>query len=336
MYTGQPLEQKQLELKEWDENTVEMEVTHCGICGSDIHTLDENWGPTDFPCVVGHEIVGVVTRVGKNVDNLKVGDRAGVGAQCGSCHDCSECKRGLENICMGGAVFTYNSRWPNGDKAYGGYADKWRGDYHFAFKIPDNLPSEVASTFFCAGITTYAPLRRTGVNSDSVVGIMGIGGLGHYGVLWAKAMGATVVGMSHNDKKRDVALELGCDDYIATSDEKQMAKYQRKMTHILCTGTSPDFQWFPYINLLRANGHFINVMAPGWKFPELDPMLLLSRQVYIHGSAIGAPHEILEMLDFAAEHNVRPWISKYPMKDVNKAHEDFRAGKPRFRYVLEN
>lgn len=326
----------QLQLKQWDEDTVEIDVTHCGICGSDVHTLNEAWGPTSFPCVVGHEIVGVVSRVGKNAPHLHVGDRVGIGAQSFSCGRCSECKRGLENICRDSPVFTYNSKWASGDASYGGYADKWRGDYRFVFKIPDNLPSEVAATFFCAGVTTYAPLKRTNVGPGSIVGVMGIGGLGHYGVLWAKAMGATVIGMSHSDRKKEVALELGCDEFLVTSDEQQMKAYGGKLTHILCTGTSPDFQWLPYLDLLQANGHFINVNVPDWDLPPVHPLMFCLKQVFIHGSAIGSPNEIREMLEFAAEKNVRPWITVYPMKDVQKAIDDFVEGKPRFRFVLEN
>ncbi|CAO3628130.1 unnamed protein product [Mucor hiemalis] len=245
---GKPLARTELKLKQWDEDSVEMNVTHCGICGSDVHTADSNWGPSDYPCVVGHEIVGVVSRVGKNVTNLKVGDRAGVGAQSGSCHSCEACESGNENLCSGVATFTYNSKWANGDKSYGGYADKWRGDYRFAFKVPDDMSSAEASVFFCGGITSYAPLRRTNVTSKSVVGIMGLGGLGHFGVLFAKAMGATVIGLSSGSRKRDAALELGCDDYLNTSDEADMKKFENKLTHILLTGTTPDFQWHKYLS----------------------------------------------------------------------------------------
>ena len=149
-------------------------------------------------------------------------------------------------------------------------------------------------------------------------------------------MGAKVVGMSHNEKKHDVALELGCDEYLNTSNQDEMAKYKNKLTHILCTGTSPSFQWNTYFALLKGNGHFINVMAPDWDLPTMKPLTLLLSQVFIHGSAIGSPKEIEEMLAFAAEKNVRPWITKYPMDEVNKALEDFREGKPRFRFVLEN
>ncbi|KAI8646360.1 chaperonin 10-like protein [Parasitella parasitica] len=331
---GEPLKQIEMKLKEWDDNSVEMDVSHCGICGSDIHTLDSDWFATNYPICVGHEIVGRVTRVGKNVKNLVVGDRAGVGAQSGSCGECTHCKEGLENVCINGNIGTYAGRWPCGTPSSGGYADKWRGDYRFAFKIPDNLPSEVAATFFCAGVTTYAPLKRTNVGKGSVVGVMGIGGLGHFAVLFAKAMGAKVVGMSHNDNKIEIARDLGCDDYINTSNDESMAKYKKQLTHILCTGTSRDFEWARYFNLIKANGHFINVSAPGWDFPQIG-MQLIMHQVNISGSLIGSPSEIEDMLEFAAKHNIRPWIKTYPFSKVNEAIQDFRDGKPRFRFVLE-
>jgi alcohol dehydrogenase (NADP+) len=145
-------------------------------------------------------------------------------------------------LCRGAFTGTYNGVWPNGDLSYGGYADKWRGDCRFTFKIPDNMPNDVACTFFCAGVTAYAPLKRHNVGPGSVVGVMGIGGLGHYGIQWAKAMGAKVIGMSHNDKKKDIALELGADDFIVTSDQESMNKYKQELSHILCTGTSSDFK----------------------------------------------------------------------------------------------
>lgn len=245
-----------LTLKQWDDDCVEMNISHCGICGSDVHTLDSGWGPTDYPCVVGHEIVGVVTKVGKNVTNLKAGDRAGVGAQAASCHKCELCLDNQENMCQNGPIYSINSKWPNGDKVHGGFAEKWRGDYRFAFKIPDAMTSEIAATFFCAGITTYAPLKRANIiPNKSVVGIMGIGGLGHFSIQFAKALGAKVVAISHGDRKRDVALELGCDEYLNSSDEAAMESYKNTFTHILCTGTSPDFQcrysYFFFIKVLN-------------------------------------------------------------------------------------
>lgn len=164
-----------MNLRKWDEDCVDLDITHCGICGSDVHTLDEGWGPTDFPCVVGHEIVGVVTRVGKDVKGIQVGDRAGVGPICESCGECDACKEGFENVCETACRTTYNNKWSTGDKTYGGYADKWRGNYRWVFKVPDNMSSEDAACFFCAGVTTYAPLKNNGVNEKSVVGVLGIG-----------------------------------------------------------------------------------------------------------------------------------------------------------------
>ena len=172
---GKPLQWGPEKRKHFDDDTVELDITHCGICASDLFTLDSGWGQTDYPCIVGHEITGIVTRVGKNVKHVTKGDRAGVGAQCGSCLKCSFCKNHEENICEVNPIYTYNSRWPNGDKTFGGYADKWSGHHHFVFKLPDNLPNEIAATFFCAGITTYAPLKRHGVTKGSKVGVMGIG-----------------------------------------------------------------------------------------------------------------------------------------------------------------
>lgn len=239
-------------------------------------------------------------------------------------------------MCRGAFTGTYNGIWPNGDKSFGGYADKWRGDSRFVFKIPDSMTNEVACTFFCAGVTTYGPLKRHGVNKDSVVGVMGIGGLGHFGIIWAKAMGAKVVAMSHSDKKKEVAKELGADDFISTSDAEDMKKYKSELSHILCTGTGNDFKWETYTPLFRPNGIFINVGLPEWNFPEIRPMLLSMGQVTICGSAIGSPAEIEDMLIFAAKKNIKPWLTTYSMKDAPKAIEDFRAGKPRFRFVLEN
>lgn len=165
---------------------------------------------------------------------------------------------------------------------------------------------------------------------------MGVGGLGHYGILWAKAMGARVIAMSHSDKKKDVALELGADEYVTTSNEDELDKLKGEVTHILCTGTGQDFKWETYAKLFGPNGVFINVGLPSWNFPEIPPMLLAINQFNICGSAIGAPHEIEEMLKFASEKNVKPWIKKYPMKEAPQAVDDFNAGKPRFRFVLEN
>ncbi|ORE06313.1 GroES-like protein [Rhizopus microsporus var. microsporus] len=331
-----PLEQMQLPLKAWNDNSVEMDITHCGICGSDVHTIDSGWGPTDYPCVVGHEITGVVTRVGKNVTRVKVGDRAGLGPACGSCNQCHTCSNGEENVCMNGITLTYNSHWSTGEKTYGGYADKWRGDETFICKIPDNVSNENASTFMCGGVTTYAPLRRWKVGPGSTLGVLGIGGLGHFAVMFGKALGATVIAFSSSNRKRDAALELGCDDYIVTSDTEAMTKYTSKLTHIICTGVGEDFKWEPYFNLLVPNGIFINVNAPEFSYPPIPLFNQIFKQIVIVASAGGSVKDTEDMLQLISEKNLKAWYKKYPMSEVNKAIKDFRAGLPRFRFVLEN
>ncbi|CAO3694509.1 unnamed protein product [Rhizopus stolonifer] len=333
---GQPLEWTELPLRAADDYSVDMDITHCGICGSDIHTQDSGWGPTDYPCVTGHEIVGVCTAVGKKVKNVKVGDRIGVGAQSGSCHECKSCKNNEENLCLGVSTGTYNSRWPNGDKSFGGYADKWRGDSRFVFKVPENMPNEIAATFFCAGVTVYAPLKKHGVTKGSKVGVVGIGGLGHFAIQWAKAMGAEVVALSSSDRKREDFIALGCTDYVVTSDPEQMKAHKGTFTHIVCTAYSSTLDWTSLFDLLTVNSHFILVALPEEPIGGLPALAIAIRQINFVGSTIGSPSMIEEMLLFAAKHNVKPWINKYSMKDTLQAIKDFREGKPRYRFVLEN
>ncbi|ORZ11575.1 chaperonin 10-like protein [Absidia repens] len=318
----QPLEWDKLPLKQFDADTVEMNITHCGMCGTDIHAIDDCLeGFTQYPTVVGHEITGVVTRVGDNVRKFKIGDRVGVGAQSYSCMDCVNCNNGHENLCKKGFTGTYCSQYPNGDKTFGGYAETWRGDQHFVFSIPDAMTNEMAATFFCAGITTYSPLRRYQVKKGDRVAVAGVGGLGHFAILWAVAMDA---------------MALGCADFVIASDKDHMAKYQDTLTHMVCASYVTDFDWATHLSLLQHNGTFILLGAPEADLSGIPPLMLLMKQIQISGSLIGSPKQIEEMLAFAVEHDVKPWITKYNMKDVAEAIKDFRGGKPRYRFVLEN
>ncbi|CAO3619772.1 unnamed protein product [Cunninghamella blakesleeana] len=332
---GEPLEWKEMPLKQWEDEDIEMNISHCGICGSDIHTMDSGWGPTKYPCVVGHEITGVVTKVGKNVTKFKVGDRVGVGAQSGSCLECDLCKEGRENLCSK-MIGTYNSAWKNGDKTFGGYADKWRGHQHFVFKIPEKMTNETAATFLCAGVTTYSPLKRYNVQPGDRVGVIGIGGLGHFAVMWAKAMGAAeVVALSHSDKKKSDAEALGATKYVNTSNKEEMEALSGTLTHIICCSYHTPFDWSSYLNLLAVEGAFILVALPEEALSGISPFALVRKQIKLTASIIGSPKDIEEMLEFAQEHNVQPWLNKYKMTDAPKAIEDFRSGKPRYRNILE-
>jgi alcohol dehydrogenase (NADP+) len=236
---------KEFQPKEWEETDIDIKVTHCGICGSDLHTLRSGWGPTKYPCCVGHEIVGIAVRVGsKAVGGIKVGDRVGVGAQSESClgrkGDCEECSTGNERYCPRHNTGTYNGIFMNGGKSYGGYALYNRTPSNFVVKIPDGLSSAEAAPMLCGGATMYTPLKRNGCGPGKTIGIVGIGGLGHFGILFAKALGADrVIAISRKASKREDALKLGADEYIATDEDEDWAKkYARTVDLMICTVNS--------------------------------------------------------------------------------------------------
>ncbi|RHZ67282.1 hypothetical protein CDV55_105800 [Aspergillus turcosus] len=337
--------------KPFTETDIEVKVSHCGICGTDIHTLRSGWGPTDYPCVVGHEIIGTVVRIGSAVPTLsssptsrsiKLGDRVGIGAQSNSClrADCAQCADGRENYCPR-ITGTYNSRYADKQrsKAYGGFAEFWRGPAHFAFRIPDSLPSAAAAPLLCGGVTVFAPLRKYAAGPGTAVGIVGIGGLGHMGILFAKALGCErVVAISRSSSKRGDAVEgLGADAFIATDEEANWARtHARSLDLIICTVDAPDMPLGTYLRLLKVDGTFVQVGAPEKPLPPLMAWSLIQKGVKVTGSNIGSPDDIREMLRLAAEKRVVPWVQERPMHDINDALADMDANKARYRYVLSN
>ncbi|KAI9880785.1 MAG: hypothetical protein M1830_000221 [Pleopsidium flavum] len=332
---------QQYEPKTWEETDVDIKITHCGICGSDLHTLRSGWAPTLYPCVVGHEIVGTAVRVGSKAERgIKVGDRVGVGAQSSSClkPDCEECSAGLENHCSRGLIGTYNGKYPDGSKSYGGYADYCRAPSHFIFKIPDAISSDEAAPMLCGGITVFSPLQKNGAGPGKKVGIVGIGGLGHFGLMYAKALDCDkVVAISRSSNKKDDAMKMGADHFIATGEDKDWAKHNaRTLDLIVSTVSSPDMPLQEYLQLLRTNGQFIQVGAPEDPIPSISAFALIGKGVKIGGSAIGSPAQIEEMLELSARKGIHPWIQKRAMNDANKTVVDMDAGKARYRYVLVN
>lgn len=336
--------------KPFEDTDVEIDISHCGICGTDLHTLRSGWGPADYPCVVGHEIIGVVRRVGSAVSlassspsqHIQPGDRVGVGAQSASClrPDCDACADRHENYCprMTG---TYNSRYRDAahSKSYGGYATRWRGPAHFVFKIPDALPSAEAAPLLCAGVTMFAPLRKYGAGPGKSVGIVGLGGLGHLGILFAKALECDrVVGISRtSSKKADAVDGLGADAFIATGEERDWARtHSRSLDIIICTVDAPDMPLSGYLRLLKRDGTFVQVGAPEKPLPRVTAFSLMQKGVKLTGSTIGSPEDIRLMLQLAAEKRVLPWVQKRAMAEVNQALVDMHEGKARYRYVLEN
>ncbi|KAL1622637.1 hypothetical protein SLS56_008618 [Neofusicoccum ribis] len=320
---------------------VDIRISHCGICGSDIHTLRSGWMPTPYPCVVGHEIVGRAARVGSAVSRIAVGDRVGVGAQSGSClkPDCEFCADGNENHCPGN-VNTYAGRFPDGGSSYGGYATYNRTPQHFVFKIPDAIASADAAPMLCGGITVYSPLKRNGCGPGKRVGIVGLGGLGHFGVLFAKALGADkVVVISRTAAKKKDAEAMGADGFVATDEDPDWATtgpHANSLDLIVSTVSSPKMPLIGYLSLLRYRGTFIQVGAPEDSLPPISAFPLILKEIKIGGSMIGAPHEIEEMLQLVAQKGLKPWIQEHPMKEANKAIVEFEEGKPRYRFVLVN
>ncbi|KAH7120217.1 NADP-dependent alcohol dehydrogenase [Dactylonectria estremocensis] len=336
------MEWQSFEPKVWKEDDVDIQITHCGVCGSDTHTLSSGWKATTYPCCVGHEIVGKAVRVGNNVKHISVGDRVGVGAQARSCleADCPYCTTGRENYCARLHVGTYASTYPDGEGiSYGGYGDYNRTNGRFVVKIPEGLASEDAAPMLCGGVTMYHPLKKNGCGPGKRVGIVGVGGLGHFGVLIAKALGADkVVGISRRASKRDEVLSLGADQYIATADDEDWAKVNaRSLDLIICTVSSASMPLTDYLGLLDVGGKFVQVGLPnGGNLPPVSVFTLIRSSVSIGGSLIGSPQEIEEVLQLAVDKKIKPWIETRPMEEANQTIVDLEAGLARYRYVLVN
>ncbi|KAK9239887.1 chaperonin 10-like protein [Lipomyces kononenkoae] len=324
--------------KIFTDDDIDIKITHCGMCASDLHTLRSGWGPTTYPVVVGHEIIGIVTRKGKNVNQFEIGDRVGVGAQCESClkDDCYECTHDNEPYCTE-RVFTYNSSFANGDVSYGGYALEGRYPASFAFKIPDALPSEIAAPMMCGGITVYSPLKRNGAGPGKTVGIVGIGGLGHFGLLFAKALGSDkVYAISRSKAKEADVLAMGAEGIIATKEPGWAKNWKRKFDLIVSTANNADMPLGDYLDILKPGGRFVQVGLPEEPIPQLKfgPLVMLNASLL--GSLLGSRSEITEMLELSAAKGVKSWVDTYPMEEVNKVLGLMDDGKAKYRFVLSN
>ncbi|KAI1491409.1 zinc-binding dehydrogenase [Biscogniauxia mediterranea] len=333
----------EFEPKKWEETDIDIKVTHCGMCGTDFHHLKSGWFPAPYPIVVGHEIVGEVVRVGSRaVGGHKVGDRVGVGCLSDCCvsiekEPCERCSAGQENYCRK-STWTYLTPHHNGDKSNGGYATYHRTSGRMAYKIPESIESRHAATLMCAGATMYSPLRQNGCGPGMKVGIVGLGGLGHYGVLIAKAMGADqVIAISRRESKRNEALALGADDYLATEDDPQWHhKYRGTLDLVIATVASSKAPFGSYMELLKFRGALVQVGSPddgNFSIP-VNPMQL--NQLSFTGSIYASPGEVRELLQLVADKNIKPWVEEIPMKNANQALLDMEAGKPRYRYCLVN
>lgn len=238
-------------------------------------------------------------------------------------------------------VNAYAARYPDdigGGVSYGGFGDYVRAPGHFCVRIPEGLESADAAPMLCAGITVYSPLKRHGCGPKMRVGIVGVGGLGHFGILFAKAMGArSVTAISRTATKKGDAMDMGASGFIPTDEEKDWEiKHAKSLDLIVSTVSSPEMPLNGYLQLLANRGQFIQVGSPEDHLPGFNAFALITKDVRIGGSCIGPPWEIKEMLEFAATHNIKPWVEKRSLKDANQALMDMEMGKARYRYVLVN
>ncbi|KAJ1942051.1 hypothetical protein FBU59_003314 [Linderina macrospora] len=312
-------------------NDVEIKIDYSGICGSDVHTiLNEIDGNTMYPLVPGHEIVGKVITKGENVTTLNEGDLVGVGAQVYAClrDDCKECSRGLDPHCPH-MVFTYNGH------SHGGYADAVRVDANYVFKIPAAIDPVYAPPLMCAGTTVFAPMLRKGVKKGDRVGVIGIGGLGHLAIQYAHALGAEVVAFSHSPTKKQQATELGASIFVDTSNKEELDAVQGTLNYLLITSNAKSNQYNDYVRWMDYEGHIITLAVPEGEM-RFTPIDFVMSEVNITGSLVGGRNIVKQTLDFAAKHNIRPIIERFPMAKVNEALEHMHQGKARYRIVLEN
>ncbi|OBS26286.1 hypothetical protein FPOA_00226 [Fusarium poae] len=335
----QDLVWKEYEIKPFEETDIEIRITHCGVCGTDDHTSRNGWGTTSYPIVVGHEIVGVATRIGSKAEgDIKEGDIVGVGAQSDACFErdgpCEECAKGLYNYCSKNTP-TYGGVHRCGTASTGGYARYHRCPSRFVVKIPQGVAPQHAAPMLCAGATMYAPLKYFGATGRNVA-IIGIGGLGHFGIMFAKALDAAkVVAISRGSDKKDDALALGADEHIATSEEGWAEKNKRRFDLIINTADGANMPWNEYLGLLRVDGTMVQVGAPEKPIP-INIFSILPIRGRFTSTSTATPDEIRDMLQLAADKNLKPWVEERPMREANEVLKDLQAGKPRFRYVLVN
>ncbi len=316
-------------------NDVQFDILFCGVCHSDLHQIKNDWFPGIFPMVPGHEIVGRVAKVGKNVKGFKVGDLAGTGCMVNSCQLCENCKNDLEQYCLdGGSTQTYNSYERDGKTpTYGGYSNSIVVNEKFVLHISEKLDLAATAPLLCAGITTYSPLRHWKVGKGHKLAVLGLGGLGHMAVKFGVAFGADVTVLSTSPGKEADAKKLGAHHFVVTSDPQQIKAAHGTFDFILDTVSAPhDFNM--YLGLLKTNGVHICVGVP----PEpasIQAFSLLGGRKSLAGSGIGGIAETQEMLDFCAEHNIVSDIEMIDIKDITTAYERMQKGDVRYRFVID-
>lgn len=330
-----PLASDTIERRDLTEQDVQIEILFCGVCHSDLHMVRNEWSvaPTVYPIVPGHEIVGRITQVGSAVTKFKPGDLAGVGCMVDSDGTCPQCKAGLEQFCPN-MTLTYNSPDKHLDGVtYGGYSDSIVVDQRFVLRVPSNLDLAGVAPLLCAGITTYSPLRHHGVTKGKKVGVVGLGGLGHMGVKFARALGAHVVVFTTSPDKKEDALRLGADEVVVSRNPDEMQQHVNSFDFILDT-VAANHDINAYLNLLRLDGNITLVGAPP-KPLEVAAFSLIMGRRNLSGSNIGGIAETQEMLDFCGEHNITADVEVIPIQKVNEAYDRLLKSDVKYRFSID-
>lgn len=326
-----PMQKVSFNFPELKPNEIRLKVSYAGLCHSDLHTVRAEWGEVGYPIAPGHEITGVVEKVGSEVKDFKVGDTAGFGCQRAACGKCESCNKGFEQLCDDNSIthkFTYD------DMYWGGYATHVQQPGDFFFNVPKDLPEEKVPPLFCAGVTTYAPIARFAKPGDNVA-VIGIGGLGHMGVQYLKAWGCKVTAFSGSKNKEEFIKKLGAERVVVSSPET-LKEEAGKFDFVL--STLPIAEGFTdYVALTKKFGVYCNVGAPASdQKAELSLSSLIFSNVKITGSLIGSRKEIREMLEFSSKHNITPLCEEFDFEDFPKAFDKLENGKPVFRCVVNS
>jgi len=325
----------QFESRQPRPDDVAIEILYCGVCHTDIHFAENDWDMTLYPVVPGHEIIGRVNAVGPEVTRFRAGDLVGVGCLVDSCRECASCADGLEQYCTGGMVLTYSGiDRHDGSITYGGYSERILVSEHFVVRIPDQLDPAAAAPLLCAGITTYSPLRHVGVQPGDRVGVIGMGGLGHMGIKFAKAMGAEVTLFSRSAAKAGEARRNGADHVVISTDPEQM-KLAAGSLHYLLDTVPVEHDLNPYLGCLGVDGTCLLVGQLTPLSPPVNAMALVLGRRSIMGSAIGGLAETQEVLDFCADHGIRCDVEMLDIRNINEAYARMKRGDVRYRFVID-
>ena len=318
------LEPSQYDPGKLGDDEVEIKVEYCGLCHSDLSMIDNEWGNAVYPLIGGHEVIGTIAALGSHVKHLKTGQRVGLGWYSHSDLTCEQCMAGDLNLCPN-AESTISTR--------GGFADRVRGHHEWVIPLPENLDPKTSGPMFCGGITVFNPIVQNDIKPTDHVAVIGIGGLGHLALQFLNAWGCEVTAFTTNDSKKAEAQKMGAHNVVNSRAKDALTNLGKRFDMILVTANA-DLDWPAYINTLRPRGHlhFVGV-APSPVCSHVFP--LISTQLSISGSPLGSPATITKMLDFAARHKIAPITEFFPMSKVNDALDHLRAGKARYRIVLE-